>query len=461
MTVHRIHASQHLDRPLPEVFDFFSRPENLARLTPKGLGFELRSADRQMRTGLGIEYRIRPALGIPLTWTSVIADYTPPTGFVDVQLRGPYRSWRHVHRFSEEGDGTRVDDEVTYTLPLGPLGAIANALFVRPSLEQIFGFRRAAMEDLLPQRDVSATPMTVAVAGGSGFVGGAIAGELHRRGHRVVVLSHREESAGERLPDGIEIRHADVTTGVGLADALRDTDALVIALAFPNLPIEDARRGHTFEAVDAAGTERLVAAASTAGMKRLVYLSGVGAAPDADRHWFRAKWRAESAVRDGGIDFTIIRPTWVFGPRDDSLNRFIGFARTLPFVPLSNFGDQQMQPVYVQDVATLAADALVAEAARNETIEIGGPEVMSMREVIRRALRVARVDRPLLPAPAPIVKGVAAVLALLPGRLLTPDAIDFVNQPAVADNRMLFERMPRQLTSLEDGLRTYFGATST
>ena len=196
-------------------------------------------------------------------------------------------------------------------------------------------------------------------------------------------------------------------------------------------------------------------------MRRLVYLSGVGAAPDADRHWFRAKWRAESAVRGGGIDFTIIRPTWIFGPRDDSLNRFIGFARTLPFVPLSNFGDQQMQPVYVQDVAALAADALVAEAARNETIEIGGPEVMSMREVIRRALRVARVRRPLLPAPAPLVKGVAAVLARLPGRLLTPDAIDFVNQPAVADNRTLFERMPRQLTSLEDGLRTYFGATPT
>jgi NADH dehydrogenase len=120
-----------------------------------------------------------------------------------------------------------------------------------------------------------------------------------------------------------------------------------------------------------------------------------------------------------------------------------------------------MQPVYVQDVAALAADALVAEAARNETIEIGGPEVMSMREVIRRALRVARVRRPLLPAPAPLVKGVAAVLARLPGRLLTPDAIDFVNEPAVADNRTLFERMPRQLTSLEDGLRTYFGATPT
>ena len=282
-----------------------------------------------------------------------------------------------------------------------------------------------------------------------------IGAELDGRGHRDIVLTPRPDSAGERLPDGIEIREADVTRPDGLKSALHGLDALIIAIAFPNLPIEDPARGHTFEAVDAAGTEHLAAAAASSGIRRLVYISGAGAAPDADRHWFRAKWRAETAIRTSGIDFTIIRPTWIFGPRDVSLNRFLGFARGLPFVPLSNLGGQRMAPVFVRDVAALAADALVDEAARNETFEIGGPEVMPMRDVVRRALRVARIRRPLIPAPPLVVKLAAALLQVLPGRLLTVDAIRFVNQPAVADNRKVLQRMPRRLTPFENALRTY------
>ncbi len=455
MSTHTIRASQHVDRPLREVFTFFAMPENLGRLTPDGLGFELRSADRQMRTGLVIDCRIRPFLGIAIGWTSVINDYVSDAHFDDVQLRGPYRRWHHVHSFSEEAGGTRVEDEVTYGLPFGPLGDLLNRFVVRPRLEQTFGYRGAAMERLLPLRASLEQPMTVAVAGGSGFVGGEIAAELHRRGHSVVVLSHNPKTAGENLPDGVEIREADVSRADGLVDALRGVDALAIALAFPNLPMEDPAKGWTFEAVDAAGTERLTTAAKQAGVTRLVYMSGAGAAPDAERHWFRAKWRAEEAIRHSGIDYTIIRPTWIFGPRDVALNRFLGFARTLPFVPLSNFGGQPLAPVFVRDVAELVADSLVADAAHNRVFEIGGPETMSMREVIRRALRVAKLRRPLLPAPAPLVKLAASLLQFVPGRPLTPGGVDFVNQPAETDTRPLLDRMPRRLTPLEEGLETY------
>jgi NADH dehydrogenase len=117
----------------------------------------------------------------------------------------------------------------------------------------------------------------------------------------VVVLSHSGEAARGQLPDDVEIRTADVTSTVGLQDALHGIDALVIALAFPNSPIEAPRKGRTFQAVDAQGTERLVAAAVAAGVGRLVYMSGAGAAPDAPRHWFRAKWQAEEAVRGSGL----------------------------------------------------------------------------------------------------------------------------------------------------------------
>ena len=299
--------------------------------------------------------------------------------------------------------------------------------------------------------------MDVAIAGGTGFVGGAIADELVRRGDRVIVLSHRRERAELVAGVGFEIRSADVADPASLGPALDGAEALVIALAFHGYPMENRRRGETFEAVDAGGTERLVAAATDAGLSRVVYISGAGAAPDAPRHWFRAKWRAEEAVRGSGLRWTIVRPTWLYGPRDVALNRFLGFARYLPFVPLTGKGRQALSPVFIDDLADLVADALRDPAATDRVFEVGGPDTMSMNEVIRTALRVTGKRRALLHAPSVLVKAAAWPLQFLPRPPLTPEAVDFVNQPATVDNGPLLAALPRRLTPLEDGLRTYLG----
>lgn len=301
--------------------------------------------------------------------------------------------------------------------------------------------------------------MTVAVAGGTGFVGGSIAAELLRRGEHVVVLSHRPARARDRLTEAIEVRTADANGDPAVLDAaLAGVDALVIALAFPNAPMEDPTRGWTYERVDAGGTEALVAAARRAGVGRLVYISGAGAAERAERHWFRAKWRAEQAVQSSGIRYTIIRPTWIYGPRDVSLNRFLGFARWLPFVPLTGSGSQLLAPVFVDDVARLAADSLTDAAAASQTFELGGPQTYTMRQIVAIALQVAGKRRLILPAPASLLRLAARVLQHLPGRLLTPDGVDFVNQPATVDVAPLLAAMPRRLTPLEEGLATYLTA---
>lgn len=303
----------------------------------------------------------------------------------------------------------------------------------------------------------------VAVAGGTGFVGGAIARELAARGHRVVVLTHKpprpvtarpaEEPAGG-TPQ-FEYRQADVTQPASLAGALAGVDALVISLGFRNSPIEAPRRGRTFERVDAAGTEALAAAAKTAGVGRLVYISGAGAAPDAAKHWFRAKWRAEEAIRGSGIVYTILRPSWVYGPGDHSLNRFLGLSRWLPFVPQIGNGRQLMAPVYVGDVGALAADALVTPAAANATLEVGGPDTLSMDEIIRTALRVMRRRRPILHAPVLLMKIATAPLTLLPSPPMRPSAIDFVVQSAQVDTGPLHAALPRRLTPLSEALAGY------
>jgi NADH dehydrogenase len=298
------------------------------------------------------------------------------------------------------------------------------------------------------------------VVGGTGFVGGAIARELASRGHHVIVLSHRPPATGSRgnaSTGAFEFRRADVTRPADLATALAGVDSLVISLAFRNSPIEAPRRGQTFELVDAAGTEALVAAAVSAGVRRLVYVSGAGAAADAPKHWFRAKWRAEEAVRGSGIVYTIFRPSWIYGPGDRSLNRFLGMSRWLPFVPQIGNGRQRLAPVFVGDMGALVADALVTPAAENVALEVGGPETLTMDEIIRTALRVLGRRRPILHAPVVLMKVLTAPLTLLPSPPMTPTAIDFVVQSAEVDTGPLQERLPRPLLPLSEALATYLG----
>jgi uncharacterized protein YbjT (DUF2867 family) len=295
----------------------------------------------------------------------------------------------------------------------------------------------------------------VAVAGGTGFVGRAIVGELAARGYRPIVLSHRAGASDSAGSGGPETRPADVTRPETLAQALAGVDALVICLAFRNSPIEAPRRGRTFDKVDAAGTEALAAAARQAGLRRLVYVSGAGAAPDATRHWFRAKWRAEEAVRNSGIAFTILRPTWIYGPGDRSLNRFIGFSRWLPFVPQIGNGRQLVSPVFIDDIGGLVVDALETPAALNATLEVGGPQTLTMDEVIREALRTLRRRRPILHAPVRLMKLLTRPLTLLPSPPLTPDAIDFIVQAAQVDTAPLAAALPRRMTPLAEGLAMY------
>lgn len=142
--IYLLHAETVVDRKLDEVFPFFSRPENLGLITPPGMNFRITSLPDRIQEGSLIKYRLRvgPA---PIRWTTRIDVWEDGTRFVDSQLEGPYASWWHEHSFRADGDRTVMTDRVYYAPPLGPLGRVANALFITNELKGVFGYRAAIM----------------------------------------------------------------------------------------------------------------------------------------------------------------------------------------------------------------------------------------------------------------------------------------------------------------------------
>jgi ligand-binding SRPBCC domain-containing protein len=142
-------SEQKVAAPLEEVFAFFSRAENLERITPPTLRFRIQTPlPIELRAGALIDYKLS-LRGIPIRWRTEIRDWNPPFSFVDVQLRGPYTLWHHTHTFSSLPDGsTLMKDKVRYQAPFGPLGLLVSPLFVRPEIERIFAHRTKVIEEL-------------------------------------------------------------------------------------------------------------------------------------------------------------------------------------------------------------------------------------------------------------------------------------------------------------------------
>ncbi|MEO7113990.1 MAG: SRPBCC family protein [Polyangiaceae bacterium] len=141
-----------IPRPRSELFAFFSDAANLEKLTPTSMSFKIKTPQPiAMHSRTLIDYEIR-LFGVPMKWRTLIDVWQPEEKFVDLQLRGPYTLWRHTHTFEEVSAGTMVRDRVEYALPLGPLGSIAHAIFVRRQLETIFDFRAKTMREIFPAR---------------------------------------------------------------------------------------------------------------------------------------------------------------------------------------------------------------------------------------------------------------------------------------------------------------------
>ncbi|MFH1016858.1 MAG: NAD(P)H-binding protein [Pseudomonadota bacterium] len=299
------------------------------------------------------------------------------------------------------------------------------------------------------------------VTGGAGFVGSAIVKKLALGRESVRVLTRHPESIDpRRRTAGTEFFMGDIFDARALREAMKGCNGLVIATQFENAPFENPRKGMTYEHVDGEGTELQVSAAKETGVERIIYISGAGTREGRSEPWFHAKARAEKSVRESGLKWTILRPSWIYGPTDRSLNRFASWARLFPIVPIAGAGRQKVQPVFINDVGEIVRLVLNNPRTHGMVFEIGGPQLLTMKEIVKTLLRVMRKRRIVIPIPKPLVKMAAAVLQYLPERPITSGGVDFVTMEEVVDNRELLETLDARLTPLEDGLRTYLVSKS-
>ena len=293
----------------------------------------------------------------------------------------------------------------------------------------------------------------VAVAGGSGFIGRAIVRRLSAMpGIRVRVLTRNPDSARERL-GGVhaEFMRADVGLRGTLPSALAGANAIVGAMQFDGFPVENPARGLTFDKVDYEGTVVLLETAAAAGVTHYIYISGAAADEGSSHPAFRAKGRAESAIRDSGLGYTIFRPSLVYGPDDKVVNRLASALRFLPVFAVPGNGQQKLQPVLVDDLAACVALALGGKG-HNGTYEIGGPELMTFDDLVRAVMEVTGRRRPIVHIPETLVRAAAGIAEKLPRTPITRDALTFVLADNSCDTARLLKEFGIRLTPIRDGL---------
>ncbi len=281
----------------------------------------------------------------------------------------------------------------------------------------------------------------VTLFGGTGFLGRHVVQRFARAGARLRVVSRDPERGMFLKPSGdpgqIVVSGGDLLDEASVVQAVAGAD---IVINLVGILYESRRR--TFAAIHADGARRVAEAAKAAGAKQFVHVSAIGASPTSPARYASSKAAGEAAVRDAFPEAVIVRPSIVFGPDDEFFNRFATLAQFSPVLPLiggavriridlgdttlfeRSFGrDTRFQPVYVGDVAEAILRTVRAPGAAGNTYELGGPRILTLREVFELILAQIGRRRLLVPLPYWVANLQAAVLERLPKPLLTRDQV--------------------------------------
>ncbi|MGZ4441219.1 MAG: complex I NDUFA9 subunit family protein [Gaiellaceae bacterium] len=255
----------------------------------------------------------------------------------------------------------------------------------------------------------------ILVTGATGFIGTRVVHELRARDRQVRALVHSPARAGSLANWDVELATGDVTDPASLRAAADGCDEIVHLVSILTGSKAD------FERVMEQGTRNLVEAAAP---KRLVLMSAIGADNPATAGipYFESKREMERAVRESGFEFVILRPSFVFGD-GGALATFLRLARRAPVTPIIGDGTSRIQPVWVDDVARAVAESLERPEAAGQTLELGGPEIVTWNDFWARLKKAAGLRRPSVHVPFSVMRVQAALLEKLPSPPLTRDQL--------------------------------------
>jgi NADH dehydrogenase len=299
--------------------------------------------------------------------------------------------------------------------------------------------------------------MKVFVTGGSGHVGDSVLRLLSEAGHESRVLSRDPEPVRARLTAirGVYPVRGDITeNSIDQLASLMAKNKAIIHLV--GVIIEKGTPG--FEAIHVEGTRRIVEAAKQAGISRFIHMSALGARDSAPARYHQTKFAAEQIVRESGLDWTIFRPSIIYGERDEFLNTFAGIARLSPALPILGSGKGKLQPIWVEDVARCFAKALELPETIGQTYEMGGDQAWSIKEIMRLLVSAMGKRRMFLHIPLGIARLQAKMFNLLPGKPpFNEDQITMLGEDNVCDAGPLKKTFGVTLRPMEDYLQARFG----
>lgn len=295
----------------------------------------------------------------------------------------------------------------------------------------------------------------VFITGGTGFVGRAVIQALRAEGYAVRCLVRRGSEPDLRGFGAIERVEGDVMARQTLDDGLAGCDAVVHLVGIIR---ERPAIGSTFERVHVQGTQNVLGATAAAGVRRYLHMSALGTRAGARSRYHRTKWAAEEAVRSTPLPWTIFRPSIVYGPGDEFVTMLRGMIEGLPVVPVIGSGRQRLQPVPVAQVAQGFARALALEATVKHTYDVGGPDAVSMVELLDMiAAALGRRRRLKVHVPIGLVRPMTQLLHRLPGYPLTPDQLLMLEEDNTCDPSAFFSTFGLTPVPLAAGLRSLLG----
>lgn len=288
----------------------------------------------------------------------------------------------------------------------------------------------------------------VTIFGGMGFIGSHLVPVLLKRGHQVT-LAVRAHDAVPIEPRGesiqFKLKHVDTSKPASIIAACGEADAIVDMLRIP------LQKPNQIE--DAARLNGSIAQAAATRKARMVYVSAIGAQKNAPALYSRWKWHAERAVLEVAPQATIIRPSIVFGRGNNIISKLARMAYVLPVLPLIAGGTSRFQPVYVGDVVTVLLDAIEGSTKAGTLYELGGPEILSLKEIFEFVLLTTQLRRLLIPLPYSLAQALAIILKWLPNSPITLDQVkllgfeNVVSKEAI-DELRTFEGLSIQPTAL-------------